>query len=203
MSKHQLLHHWPSPVIVRNIAKFVGFMQFYSRFIPNFKVRIAPLQELMWEKYTELLGAKWTSITFAAWDNMHQAVLKDPRLHWYDHQKLLILHINFSAKGFGYIACQPADNDASMQAMHKCMKGGSFNFMTKDSTALLHPVAFGCCCMRSNEKRLHSHLGKAFAGDVAINKCRHMRFGQQFVWVTDCYALKFILSYNGWNPSIL
>jgi hypothetical protein len=28
MSKHQLLHHWPSPIIVRNIAKFVGFMQF-------------------------------------------------------------------------------------------------------------------------------------------------------------------------------
>jgi hypothetical protein len=83
------------------------------------------------------------------------------------------------------------------------MQGGSFNFMTKDSTALPHLVAFGCCRMRGNEKRLHSHLGEAFAGDIAFNKCRHMCFGQRFVWVTDCYALKLILSYNGRNPSIL
>ena len=38
MSKHQLLKHWPTPVIVRDVAKFVGFMQFYTRFIPNFEI---------------------------------------------------------------------------------------------------------------------------------------------------------------------
>jgi hypothetical protein len=75
--------------------------------------------------------------------------------------------------------------------------------MTKDLTALLHPIAFGCRHTHGNEKRLHSHLGEAFAGDVAINKCRHMCFGQQFVWFTDCCALKFILSYDGRNSSIL
>jgi hypothetical protein len=32
---------------------------------------------------------------------------------------------------------------------------------------------------------------------------RHMCFGQRFVWLTDCYALKFILSYDGKNPAIL
>jgi hypothetical protein len=30
-----------------------------------------------------------------------------------------------------------------------------------------------------------------------------MLFGQQFVWVTDCYAIKFILSYEGGNSVIL
>ncbi len=75
--------------------------------------------------------------------------------------------------------------------------------MTKDLTALLHLVAFGSCRTRGNEKRLHSHLGKAFAGDVAINKCHHINFDQRIVWITDCYALKFILLYDGQNPSIL
>jgi hypothetical protein len=134
---------------------------------------------------------------------MHNAVLKDLCLHRYNHWKLLVLCTNFSAEGFRYITCQPADEDASMQAMHPCMHGGSFDFMTNDSTALLHLVTFGCCRTRGNKKHLHFLLGKAFAGDVAINKCRHMCFGQQFVWVTDCYTLKFILSYDGWNPSIL
>jgi hypothetical protein len=143
MSKRQLLHHCPSPVIICNVAKFVGFMQFYSRFIPDFKVRIAPLCKLMREEYTKPLGAKWTSITIGAWDDMRKIVLKDLCLHQYDHWKLLVLCTNFSAEGFGYDACQPADNNASMQAIYHCMHSSSFNFMTKDSTALLHPVAFG------------------------------------------------------------
>jgi hypothetical protein len=115
-----------------------------------------------------------------------------------------VLRIDFSAKGFGYVACQPTDDDTSLEdAMHKCMQGGSFDFMTKDSTASLHLVAFGCRRMRGNKKRLHSHLGEAFLGDYAINKCRHVAFGQRFVWVMDCYALKFILSYDEQNPAIL
>jgi hypothetical protein len=36
-----------------------------------------------------------------------------------------------------------------------------------------------------------------------MNKCRHYLFGQQFVWVTDCYVIKFILSCNGANHAIL
>jgi hypothetical protein len=34
MSKHQLLEHWPQPEIVHDVAKIVGFLQFYSEFIP-------------------------------------------------------------------------------------------------------------------------------------------------------------------------
>ncbi len=74
--------------------------------------------------------------------------------------------------------------------------------MTKGFAAVLHPVCFGARQSRGNKVRLHSHLGKGFAGDCAINKCRHMVFGQRFVWVTDCYAIKFILSYKGGNSAI-
>ena len=83
------------------------------------------------------------------------------------------------------------------------MKGGHFDFMTEESHATLDPVAFGCHCTRGNETRLYSHLGKGFAGDWSINKCCHMCFGQRFTWVTDCYAIKFILSYDGCNSAVL
>jgi hypothetical protein len=83
------------------------------------------------------------------------------------------------------------------------MEGRKFEFMDKTPKGILHPVAFGCRHTRGNKKRLHSHLGKAFSGDYAINKCRHMCFGQRFTWVTDCYALKFILLYDGRNLAIL
>ena len=54
-----------------------------------------------------------------------------------------------------------------------------------------------------NESRLHSHLGKGFSGDYGINKCRQYIWAQRFVWVTDCYAVKFILSYEGTNLAVL
>ncbi len=75
--------------------------------------------------------------------------------------------------------------------------------MTKSSTAFLHPVVFGSRCCHGNEVHLHSHLGKGFSRDYAMNKCPHYLFGQQFVWVTNCYAIKFILSYDGANHAIL
>jgi hypothetical protein len=75
--------------------------------------------------------------------------------------------------------------------------------MTKDSSAFLCPVCFGGWKSRRNEVQLHSHLGEIFAGDYGMNKCRHMLFGQHFVWVMDCYAPKFVLSYDGANPAIL
>ncbi len=98
---------------------------------------------------------------------------------------------------------QPGNNDALTQASQNHWNGKGFSFMTKESLATLHPICFGAwkCC--GNKVWLHSHLGKCFAGDYAINKMRHYVFGQHFVWVTDCYAVKFLLSYECGNPAIL
>jgi hypothetical protein len=46
MAKHQLLAHWPQLEIVWDVAKIVGFPQFYSNFIPQFELQIAPLCNL-------------------------------------------------------------------------------------------------------------------------------------------------------------
>jgi hypothetical protein len=203
MSKHQLLVHWPTPVIVRDVAKFVGFLQFYSRFIPNCEVHISPLREIMKDDYMLTIGSAWTPAANAAFEEMQQAILSNPCLQRYDHRKLPVLCTDFSKDGFGFVACQSANNKVSLAAMNRCMRSKGFNFMTKTSSAVLHPIAFGCCCIRGNKKKLHSHLREGFAGDWAINKNRHMCVGQRFTWVTDCYAIKFILLYDGQNPLIL
>ena len=36
-----------------------------------------------------------------------------------------------------------------------------------------------------------------------MNRVRHLTFGMRFAWVTDCYAIRFILSYDGPNPAII
>ena len=60
MSKHELLRHWPIPQLVQDVASFVGFLQFYSKFIPNFEIHVEPLRRIMEHEYTMALGNKWT-----------------------------------------------------------------------------------------------------------------------------------------------
>ncbi len=203
MSKHDLLRHWPIPEFVRDVASFVGFLQFYSNFIPHFEVRALPLRKIMKREYTKAVGNMWTVDANRAFNKLKQSVLSNPCLSWFDHHKLTVLRTDFSALGYGYVVCQPGNNKCSLAKTSQYMSGNGFGFMTKDGGGILHPVAFGSRRTRGNEKRLHSYLGEGFAGDWAINKIRHMCFGRRFVWVTNCYAAKFILLYDGSNPAIL
>ncbi len=139
----------------------------------------------------------------AAFQDIRSALLSDPCLKQYNHCLLLVLRTEFSTNGFGYVALQPGNDIESRLAMTHLMEGGKFKFMDKSSKGILHPVAFGCFRTRGKKKCLHSHLGEAFSGNYPINKCRHMCFGQCFTWVTDCYALKFVLLYDSRNSAIL
>ncbi len=138
-----------------------------------------------------------------AWEDLKEAIVSDPCVQRFDYHRLCVLRTNFSLQGFGYVLLQPENDAASTQAMQDYRKGKGFFFMTKGSMAILRPVCFGSRRTRGNEVRLHSYLDEGFSGDYAINKCRQYIFSQRFVWVTDCYTIKFILSYEGGNPAIL
>jgi hypothetical protein len=151
MSKHSLLHHWPAPELVREVAKFIGFTQFYLRFIPQFEQRISTLHAIMKNEYTDPVCPYWSSDAQAAFQDICSALLSDPCLKRYDHCLLLVLHTNFSADGFGYVALQPGNNIESRLAMTRHMEGGKFEFMDKSSKGILHLIAFGCRCIWGNK----------------------------------------------------
>ncbi len=76
MSKHQLLEHWPQPEIIRDVAKVVGFTQFYSKFIPQFELRISPLWDLTTSfEYTEPITPHWTTAAQELFEDIKQAIL--------------------------------------------------------------------------------------------------------------------------------
>ncbi len=189
MSKHQLLDHWPKPEFVHNVVSFIGFVQFYSTFILYFEVHAKPLREIMQHEYMSCVGDLWTTKAAAAFDDLRQCILCNPCLHCFNYKKLTILQTGFLSQGFGYVVCQPDDDDASLQLIAKYMSGNGFGFMTLTSNGTLYPVAFGFWQTHGNEPHLHSYLSEIFARDWAMSKCWHMLFGHRFVWVTDCYAV--------------
>ena len=151
-------------------------------------------------EYTKPVAPHWTTAAQDSFDDIKLPILSNPCLKCFDHNRLIVLWSDFLSKRFGYVVCQPGTDTASTVVYRS---GSDFSFMTKNSVVALHPVTFGARCCRGNEVWLHSHVGKEFSGDWAMNKCRHMLFGQHFVWTSDCYAIEFILSYNGANPANL
>ena len=81
--------------------------------------------------------------------------------------------------------------------------GGECKFATDDPLIRLRPIGFGSRRSKGRESVLHSHLGEAFALDWAINKNRNKLFGQMFTAITDNYALRFIMTYDGANAVLL
>ena len=79
------------------MAKFLGFVQFYSRFIPNFEIRVEALHTVTKQEYTKAVGQHWTLEAQAAWDDLKGAILSDPCIQRFDHRKLIVLRTNFSS----------------------------------------------------------------------------------------------------------
>ena len=180
MSKHQLLRTWPDPLIVRDIASLIGFAIFYSSFIPHFEVRAKRLREITKLVYLEPVAPHFDEAARAEWEDIKCALLSDHCMMRFDYRKRLFLRTDFSALSFGYATTQPADDKESLLAMQREMAGAPCEFMKKGSKLKLLPVSLGRRKTCGNETRLHSYLGKGYAGNWAINKCYHMCWGMRF-----------------------
>jgi hypothetical protein len=90
-SKHQLLTTWPHPKLVRDIAKFIRFVQFYSKFIHHFKLRVTPLRELVINSnYVNPVAPIWTDAAQRAMDDLKESILANPCLMRFDHNRLVV-----------------------------------------------------------------------------------------------------------------
>ncbi len=160
MSKHEQIKHWPIPELVRDVASFVGFLQFYSKFIPNFEIRVEPLCRLMDREYTEQVGDLCTSEVQTTFSNLCGSILCNPCLWRFDPRKITILRTDFSAKGFGYVVCQSNEDKTSLALASQFMSGNGFYLLTKTNGGVLYPVVFGSRRTRGNKKFLHFTAAK-------------------------------------------
>ena len=147
--------------------------------------------------------AKFDPADIEEFESMKTAIIEDPLLTRYNHRQCFYLCTDFSQLGFAAVGCQPADDAASLDAMTREMSGGTCEFFTSKQGPQLRPIAFKSRKCRGFETRLHSYLGEGFAGDFGIHSFRHYTSSQRFTWITDCYAIKFILTYAGTNPVVL
>jgi hypothetical protein len=76
--KHWLLETWPIPEIVCDVARFIGFAQFYSKYIHHFELRVTPLWELTIKReYTNPVAGIWTDACQRSFNDIWEAIISD------------------------------------------------------------------------------------------------------------------------------
>jgi hypothetical protein len=112
--------------------------------------------------YTSRVEDLWTPAAAAAFDELRQCILCNPCLCRFDHKKLTVLRTDFSSQCFGYVVCQPDDDDASLQLVAQYMSGNGFGLMASTSKGTLYPAAFGSRGTCGHEPHLYSYFGEIF-----------------------------------------
>jgi hypothetical protein len=72
-------------------------------------------------------------------DDIKEAILSDPCLMRFNHNRLVVLRTDFSSLGFGYVVCQPGTDESLEAAMVAYRSGADFAFMTKEARVSFDP----------------------------------------------------------------
>jgi len=103
---------WPSPKTVRQVRSFLGFCNFYRRFIHQFSHTVKPLTTLT----KKGLEFKWTDECEQAFQTMKKKFLEAPVLVMPDQDKPFFLETDTSGFATGAVLMQKDDN----RHLHPC-----------------------------------------------------------------------------------
>ncbi|KAL0183658.1 hypothetical protein M9458_019354, partial [Cirrhinus mrigala] len=111
-SKIEAIVNWPAPSTVKELQRFLGFSNFYRRFINNFSILVSPLTSLLKGKPRTLT---WTPEATLAFERLKEAFTSAPILVHPDPQKPFVVEVDASTTGVGAILSQQQGNPPQLK----------------------------------------------------------------------------------------
>src|SRR5262249_30324241 len=106
-AKAEAIKEWPTPIKVKDIQSFLGAMNFWRKFIPNFSSIARPLHNLTC-KDTHF---EWTSQCQEAFDRLKNTISSEPVLRHLRHDLPFLLETDASGYAVGAVLMQEHDQD--------------------------------------------------------------------------------------------
>jgi hypothetical protein len=125
---------WETPTSVKEVQAFLGFANFYRKFIENFSKMVAPLTDLT-KKGTPF---KWTEAADEAFKELKQRFISSPILQMFDPLRRTIVETDASGYSIGAILLQ-ADETGTLRPcayMSKKMRPEQTNYPIHDKELL-------------------------------------------------------------------
>ncbi|KAI2646341.1 Transposon Tf2-9 polyprotein [Labeo rohita] len=95
--------NWPRPTTLKELQRFLGFSNFYRRFIRHFSTVAAPLTAMV-KKGTSRLT--WSQPALQAFNDLRRRFTTAPILHHPDPDKPFVVEVDASSTGVGAVLSQ-------------------------------------------------------------------------------------------------
>jgi len=105
-SKTETIMSWPTPKSVKELQRFLGFANFYRRFINQYSLLTAPLTMLLKGKPKTM---KWTPEAEEVFTFLKSAFTTAPLLHHPDPERPFVVEVDASTTGVGGVLSQYSD----------------------------------------------------------------------------------------------
>jgi hypothetical protein len=140
--KVQVVEEWREPTNVKGVHSFLGFANFYRRFIRDFSKITTPLTKLTrkdrpWE---------WNDAAQVAFEELKAAMISQPILRHFDPTRPLTLDMDASDYAIGAVCSQP------------------------DDLGILHPLGYFSRKLKEAELNYHVHDKELLAIIDGLNK---------------------------------
>ncbi|KAK3556977.1 hypothetical protein QTP70_022326 [Hemibagrus guttatus] len=167
---------WPTPTSVKELQRFLGFANFYRRFIKGYSSVTSPLTNLLCNKPKALT---WTPVAMRAFQTLKQAFTTAPLLVHPDLELPFIVEVDASTTGVGAVLSQQQGNPRK-----------------------LHPCAF--FSQKLNPAEMNYDIGnqELLAVKLALEEWRHWLEGAKhpFTVLTDHKNLEYLRAAKRLNP---
>ncbi|KAL1447039.1 hypothetical protein WDU94_005679, partial [Cyamophila willieti] len=167
-NKLKALNEIPVPKDVTQVKSFLGFVNYYSKFLPNMSTVLSPLYELL-KKNTKFA---WSEKQNMAFQKVKQMLLSTDVLTHYDPNLDIVVSCDSSAYGIGGVIA------------HKMPDGSE------------RPIAFTSRTLNSSEKNYACIHKEALAIVYTIKQFNQFLYGRQFTLRTDHKPLVSIFHPN-------
>ena len=125
---------WPAPKTLRQLRSFIGFLNFYHRFIQGFAIIARPLNNLTKKD----ASWKWEAPQQNAFDELKRIVTSAPVLSFPDHNKPKMIETDASKFAYGAILSQLEGKTWKPLAfMSRTMQPAEVNYDVHDKELLV------------------------------------------------------------------
>ncbi|XP_053090663.1 uncharacterized protein LOC128318511 [Pangasianodon hypophthalmus] len=101
--KVQAVLNWPQPTTVKEMQRFLGFANFYRRFIRDFSSIAAPMTSMTKRRGGQL---SWSPVADRAFNHLKERFSTAPILHHPDPEREFIVEVDASSTGIGAVLSQ-------------------------------------------------------------------------------------------------